>query len=284
MIRKQIALLFMLGFAYAAAFAEKPNVIMFVVDDLNTWVGPLGDKQAITPSLDRLANAGVTFVNAHAPGVFCAPSRSAIWSGLQASTTGLYGNEVLRYDYPEMVTMQMAFKQGGYNTYGAGKLYHHRGGYVDLIDWDEYFSYGKESREQGWEMNCYHTSIGPRPDPHPYSPYYIQYGNKKSPSAGHLEWGPIPNDREEEMVDTRRVNWLCDLLKKDHDEPFFAAVGLYTPHYPNYAPQKYIDRYDRDKIELPPYKEDDLDDLPPAIKKYYTNRSKQQQRLVETIG
>jgi arylsulfatase A-like enzyme len=262
-------------------YAEKPNVIMFVVDDLNDWVGPLGHQQAITPNLDRLAQAGVTFENAHAPGVFCAPSRTAIWTGLYASTTGIYGTEVFRHDYPELVAMQSAFKQGGYNTFGTGKLYHHRGGYVDLQDWDEYYSCSKGLRELGWDTNPYYLDDVPRPDPYPYSPYFQQYGNKKSGAAGHLEWGPLPNSEEKNMIDTQRAEWVCDVLKRRHDKPFFAAVGLYTPHYPNYVPQKYLDMYERDQIELPPYKEDDLDDLPPAIKKYYTNRSRQQERLIE---
>ena len=102
------------------ASGDPPNVIMFVVDDLNDWVGVLGHQQAITPSIDRLADAGVIFRNAHAPGVFCAPSRTAIWTGLQATTTGCYDNEVFFYDYPEVVTLQMAFQEAGYHTYAAG--------------------------------------------------------------------------------------------------------------------------------------------------------------------
>jgi len=263
-----------------AAPSEHPNVILFSVDDMNDWVGPLGYKQAITPNMDRLAKAGVTFLNAHAPGVFCAPSRTAIWTGLQASTTGCYENEVFRYDFPDVVTMQTAFKRGGYDTYGTGKLYHHRGGYVDLHDWDEYFSRSQEMRDMGWEMNGYHMTDVPLPDPYPHSPYFKKYGANKT-SAGHMEWGPIPNEQEDEMLDTIRTDWMCKVLKRKHDKPFFTALGLYSPHYPNYAPQKYFDMYDRDKIELPPLKEGDLDDLPPKIKKFYTNRSKQQQRIEE---
>ena len=56
-------------------------------------------------------------------------------------------------------------------------------------------------------------------------------------------------------------------LKEKHDKPFFLGVGLYAPHFPNYCPQKYFDLYDPAKIELPPYKDDDLDDLPPKIRK-----------------
>jgi hypothetical protein len=41
-------------------------------------------------NIDRLAERGVNFTNAHTAGVFCAPSRAAIFSGQFASTTGCY--------------------------------------------------------------------------------------------------------------------------------------------------------------------------------------------------
>ena len=40
---------------------EQPNIVMFVMDDLNDWVTPLGYYQAKTPNHDRLAKSGVTF-------------------------------------------------------------------------------------------------------------------------------------------------------------------------------------------------------------------------------
>lgn len=256
----------------------RPNVIMFVMDDLNDWVTPLGYNQVRTPNMDRLSIQGVTFTNAQAPGVFCAPSRTAIFTGMYASSTGCYENEVFRYDHPDLVTIQMAFKEAGYNTYGAGKLYHHRSGYVDLRGWDEYFTRSQEVRDMAYEMNSYYMDDVPRPDPYPYSPYY-RNSDRDGKSALHLEWGPIPNEKEDEMADVIRTNWMCDMLKRNHEEPFFMALGMYSPHYPNYAPQKYFDMYDGDQLELPLYKEDDLDDLSPAIRKFYTNRSKQHKEL-----
>ena len=86
---------------------ERPNVIMFIMDDLNDWVTPLGYGQVKTPNLDRLAKSGVTFTNAHAPGVFCAPSRTAILTGMHASTTGCYENEVFHYDHPDLVPKEI---------------------------------------------------------------------------------------------------------------------------------------------------------------------------------
>ena len=81
------------------------------------------------------------------------------------------------------------------------------------------------------------------------------------------------------MADTKRANWAVEQLKKKHSKPFFLAVGLYAPHYPNYCPQKYFDLYDPQKIALPPIKKDDLADLPEKIKKMKTARSRIVQKL-----
>ena len=66
---------------------DRPNVLFLAVDDMNDWIGCLESvPQAITPNLNRLAKRGVNFTNAHTAGVFCAPSRAAIFSGQYAST------------------------------------------------------------------------------------------------------------------------------------------------------------------------------------------------------
>ena len=70
-----------------------------------------------------------------------------------------------------------------------------------------------------------------------------------------------------------------DRLREQHDTPFFLGVGIYAPHFPNYCPRKYFDLYDPDEIELPPYRADDLDDLPPKIRKIKTARSRIHQKL-----
>ncbi|MDE0864535.1 MAG: sulfatase-like hydrolase/transferase, partial [Rubripirellula sp.] len=94
-----------------------------------------------------------------------------------------------------------------------------------------------------------------------------------------LEWGSIPNDREEEMADTIRINWAVDKLNEKHEEPFFLGVGIYAPHFPNYCPEKYFDLYDPKQIPLPPYKPGDLDDLPAKIRKMKEARSRIHQKL-----
>ena len=70
-----------------------PDVLLITIDDLNDWVGPLaGHPQALTPNLDRLAERGMTFTNAHTAAPLCNPSRTAFMTGLRPSTTGVYDN------------------------------------------------------------------------------------------------------------------------------------------------------------------------------------------------
>ena len=98
--------------AAGCAFAsERPNIVMFVLDDLNDWMSPLGHQQAITPNMDRLAAKGVTFTNAHTAGVFCAPSRSAFFTGRHASSTGCYTTQVYHRDHPNIRPLQQVLQE-----------------------------------------------------------------------------------------------------------------------------------------------------------------------------
>ena len=260
-----------------ASNKDQPNIVMFVVDDMCDWVSPMGHSQAITPNMDRLAKRGVTFLNAHSPATFCTPSRTAIFTGQHAASTGCYRDQVYHFSRPDLQPLQATFQNSGYATFGGGKLFHHRPGYVDLRGWDEFFVRSKWHRENGWWLKTWHDD-SPFPQPHPSSPF----NEGKQVTGGlFLEWGKVPNDKEEEMADTIRTNWACDVIKQEHDKPFFLGVGLYCPHFPNYAPAKYFDMYDVEKIQLPAYKEDDLDDLPEPIKRMKTGRSRIHKELEE---
>ncbi|MBC8342483.1 MAG: sulfatase-like hydrolase/transferase, partial [Bacteroidetes bacterium] len=86
---------------------EKPNVLFVSLDDLNNWIEPLGGHpQAKTPNLNKFAELSVNFKKAYCPSPSCNPSRTAIMSGLNTYTSGVYSNyqdwrEVLK-DYKGM--------------------------------------------------------------------------------------------------------------------------------------------------------------------------------------
>jgi arylsulfatase A-like enzyme len=270
-----------LMFPGTAQSAEKPpNIVMFAVDDMNDWIAPMGQRQAVTPNLDRLASMGVTFHNAHAAGSFCAPSRSALFTGRFASTTGCYTTQVFFHDHPDIKPLQKVFNEGGYATYGGGKLFHHPAGYVDLRGWDEFFVRSPGQRTRGWPLDSWRVDEPILPQPYPNS---IFNRDQKPADQFFMEWGEVLNENEGKMADTIRTEWASKHLRRKHARPFFLAVGLYAPHFPLYVPAKYFALYDREKIEPPPYKDDDLDDLPPQIRRAKQARSAHHKRL-ESLG
>ncbi|MEM6364254.1 MAG: sulfatase [Planctomycetota bacterium] len=255
----------------AAKADTPPNVVFLAVDDMNDFVGCLDSTpSAITPNIDRLARRGVCFTNGHTAGVFCAPSRAAIFSGQYASTTGCYNSPNYFVHHPEIESLQTSFAKAGYTTLGAGKLFHHPAGAIDQRDWTDFFLRNQFQLEGGWALESW-SSDTPVPQPFPAS----VYNQGKVITGGlFLEWGAIPNDQEEQMADSIRANWAVEQLARKHDKPFFLACGFYAPHYPNYCPQKYFDLYDRDAIETPAFKADDLADLPDKVRKQRQNRKK----------
>ena len=99
-----------------------------------------------------------------------------------------------------------------------------------------------------------------------------------------MEVGAIPNDREADMADSIRTKWAIDIISKKHDKPFFVGLGIYAPHYPNYAPQRFFDMYPIESIQRPEWKEDDLDDIPESVAKKYRNRKKSVHDKLEELG
>lgn len=114
---------------------KKPNIVFFLVDDLG--YGDLKafnpDSKLVLPTIDRLANEGRIFTDAHSPAAACAPSRYSIitgnnsWRGRDEWGTWRYyglGSQVLS----EQWTLANILKRAGYNTAMIGK--YHLGGNI----------------------------------------------------------------------------------------------------------------------------------------------------------
>jgi arylsulfatase A-like enzyme len=66
----------------AAALAERPNVVIILMDDLGrSDVGCYGSTYYRTPHIDRLAASGVKFTDAYAACPVCSPTRASILTG-----------------------------------------------------------------------------------------------------------------------------------------------------------------------------------------------------------
>ena len=72
--------------------AEKPNILFIAIDDQNDWIGCLGGHPEVkTPNIDKLAERGTVFLNAHCQAPLCNPSRTSLMTGLRPSSTGVCG-------------------------------------------------------------------------------------------------------------------------------------------------------------------------------------------------
>jgi choline-sulfatase len=259
----------------ADAAALKPNVLMISVDDMNDWISCLGGYPGTvhTPHLDRLAARGVLFTNAHCPSPKCAPSRAAILLGQYPSTTGLYDNNHWWFPHqPECVTLPMHFRAHGYRAVGSGKVHHHTAGFNPPHQWDEFAPL--VFRDDPWfrsdQKNYPWSATGPYPPGFPFS------GVKK---LGHEnDWGSLPI-AEADLDDVRTVDFAREQLRRDHDQPFFLACGIFRPHLPWYVPQPYFDLYDPEKITLPPAYAADLEDLPDPAQALAADRREDLERI-----
>ncbi len=115
---------------------NKPNVVLFYVDDLGYGdIGAYGSTLK-TPNVDKLAADGIRFTDAHSPAATCTPSRSAMLTGRYAfrdKARVLPGDAPLVID-PDKDTLADLFKRAGYGTAVVGKW--HLGLGRGSIDWN----------------------------------------------------------------------------------------------------------------------------------------------------
>ena len=243
----------LMGIAFAAQAEEakkKPNVLMIVVDDLNTWVGCMNQHpNAKTPNIDALAKRGTLFLNAHCQAPICGPSRASVMTGLRPSTTGLYGqlhSKNIKSDNP--VTENIRFlpeylADQGYKTMGTGKIFH------------------GASPKKAFELFGSVGNCGPKRKRMAWPSKEVAKNAFRKGFRTQTDWGAFP-EKDELMSDFKNAEWTVKRLQENHDKPFFLTVGFHRPHVPFYVPQKWFDMHPLDTIVTPPYLKDDQADVP----------------------
>lgn len=242
-----VAALTLAATAFAAAPANRPNVLLMVSDDLAATLGSFGHPLARTPNLDALAQRGVRFDRAYCQFPHCNPSRASMLSGFRPNTTRVTVNaDNLYKNLPGVVTLPHLFRQHGYATARSGKIFH-----LGVPSGDE-----SMDDPQAWDFGR------PFADERPYPPgrksaVPVKTGNKQG-----LPWLEVPGD-DDQLIDGQIAKVAIDWLeRRDTAKPFFLAVGFHRPHLPFVAPAKYYDLYPFDSITLPTEPADDEADIP----------------------
>src|SRR5688572_15941092 len=253
----------------AAVAAEKPNIIIFLVDDMgvmDTSVPFLTDEAGQpkryplndyyrTPNMERLASGGVRFNNFYAMSV-CSPTRASIATGQNAArhrttnwinpdraNAGPLGPPNWNWQglKPGDVTLAGLLRAGGYRTIHVGK------GHFGPRN-----SPGADPRNLGFEVNVGGASIGA-----PAS-YYgaANYGNaggtiqKTAPSAvPHLD----KYHGSETFLTEALTMEACAQVSAavEAGQPFFLNFAHYAVHAPFNSDSRFAAHY-RDSGKPPP--------------------------------
>ncbi|MBC7964696.1 MAG: sulfatase [Fuerstia sp.] len=221
--------------------AEKPklNVLFMMADDLRAELGSYGSP-AITPNLDRLAKMSVQFDRAYCQQAVCNPSRSSLLTGRRPDSLQVWNNSThFREPNPDVTTIPLWFKDHGYETRCAGKIFHnwHTKVQGDPRSWSapEFLHFANHGDDVAQV-----TGLLPKN----HATTTTGFGYEK---VGICECRDVP---DEAYYDGRVAAEAVRVLAEVKDKPFFLAVGFWRPHAQFNAPQRYWDLYKRD--QLPP--------------------------------
>jgi len=233
--------------AKASKPQASPNVIIILADDLGYGdVGCYGATKIKTPNIDKLAEEGVQFNDAHSPAAVCQPSRYAILSGTYVMHAQRQGQQTL-YFHEGQVTLPSLLKSAGYRTAAIGKwhLGFGRGSEPDYnaelkpgpleIGFDSFFGCPRTHNEPPFVFVENHRMVGlDSRDPIRIVPH------EEVVKRGLKDWGWGISEgaakahaaRPENQIDLILAEKAIQWIKQKDEKPFFLYLAFLAPHVP----------------------------------------------------
>ncbi|WP_209404375.1 arylsulfatase [Pseudozobellia sp. WGM2] len=215
---------------------RRPNIIYILADDLGYGdLSVYGQDKFSTPNIDKLAKEGMLFTQHYSGSTVCAPSRSALLTGMHTGHTVVRGNKEImpegQYPIPDNTyTLAEAIKKAGYTTGAFGKWgLGFPGSEGDPINqgFDTFFGY-----------NC--QRLG-----HNYYPRHL-WSNSDSLVLKNNE-GKSKGTYAPELIHEKTL----DFIENNKDNPFFLYVASIIPHAELAAPESVMEKY---RGKFPPEK------------------------------
>ncbi|SHJ06615.1 arylsulfatase [Pseudozobellia thermophila] len=223
----------------------KPNIVYILADDLGYGdLSVYGQEKFSTPNIDKLAKEGMLFTQHYSGSTVCAPSRSALLTGMHTGHTVVRGNKEImpegQYPMPDNTfTLAEAMKEAGYTTGAFGKWgLGFPGSEGDPLNqgFDTFFGY-----------NC--QRLG-----HNYYPRHL-WANKDS-----LVLEGNAGKKKETYAPALIHKKTLEFIELNKDNPFFLYVASIIPHAELAAPEELMEKY-RGKL-LPEKEYEGVDDGP----------------------
>ena len=214
---------------------QKPNILFLFADD-QTYQGvhALGNQEVITPSLDKLVEAGVTFTHTYNMGAWngavCIASRAMLNTGRM-----IWRAHSAEKNYEELKDSRHFWAQrmedAGYDTYMTGK-WHVKMGADKIFNTTSHIRPGMP----GTVKSAYNRPLSM--DDTEWLPWDTVNGGFWK---GGKHWSEIVADDALTFLETA----------SESDNPFFMYVAFNAPHDPRQSPKEYVDMYPVDDILIP---------------------------------
>ena len=234
---------------------SKPNILIFMVDQLNGTLFPDGPAEWLhAPNLKKLAARSTRFKNAYTASPLCAPGRAAFMSGQLPSDTGVYDNAAEFIS--SIPTYAHHLRRAGYQTCLSGKM-HFVGpdqmhGFEERLTTDIYpadFGWTPDYRKPGERIDWWYHNMG------------SVTGSGVAEISNQMEY-----DDEVAYYATRKV---YDYARGKDERPWCMTVSFTHPHDPYVARKKYWDLYEGCEHLLPTVPAMDYEDHDPHSKRIF---------------
>ncbi len=198
---------------------NNPNILFFFTDQQRAdTCGCFGQELEITPNLDMLAKNGVKFSNAFTPQPVCGPCRAIFQTGLYATTTGCFRNNVM---LPLNVkTTANYFEEAGYENAYIGKWHLASDGGLEQAPEIDFQTTAIPLKYRGGYNGFWRAADILEFTSHGYGGYVFDENNNKV---------EFENYRADAMTDLA-IEFL-DGWKKE--KPFFMTISYIEPHHQN---------------------------------------------------
>lgn len=223
-----VAIIFLLAPEICAAAssrgdAERPNIIIILVDDLG-WADlpSYGNRFHETPRLDRFAAEGMRFTSAYAAPA-CSPARAALMTGQSAARAGIYD-----------------WIPGHWRPFEALRAPVNRTQHLprDLA------TIGEVLRARGYATAMFGKwHLGHAPEEHPLRRGF----DEANVGTGYYNvcFDPPREDSSEKIMSDRLTDFALDFIERQSGagKPFFLFLSHWDVHVPFDAEPALIDKY-----------------------------------------
>lgn len=220
--------------AAEAVQAQRPNVLIWMMDDVGFAQLSCFGGLVPTPNIDRVARRGLRYTNYHTPPI-CSAARAAVLTGRNSHSVNIGGHSAVARPFPgyngrippSAATMAESFRQAGYATFAVGKW--------DHVPPDEVTPAGPTTYwplRQGFER--FYGFLAAETDN--FDPL-LWDGNtpRNRPAGEHYHLSADLADQAIAMIGARDA--------ANRRAPFFLYWATGAAHAPHHAPQDWVARF-----------------------------------------